>query len=140
MTNAQKYLLAALAAAPGGALSPVQTQKAMFVLGQEAENQVGKDFYQFVPYNYGPFCRSIYDDIAVFAMQGLVTVDNSSKPSRYIITKTGLEVASQADIPQQLSKYLSAVVGWVAGQSFSQLLNSVYSKYPDFAVNSVFSR
>lgn len=140
MTNARDYLLAALAAAPGGALSPVQTQKALFVLSQEAESQVGKDFYKFVPYNYGPFCRMIYDDIADLASQGLVTIDNSAKPARYIITKTGLDAAAQANIPTPLANYVSAVVGWVAGQSFSQLLNSVYSKYPAFAVNSVFSR
>lgn len=140
MTNARKYLLAALAAAPGGALSPVQAQKALFVLGQEAEGQVGRDFYQFVPYNYGPFCREIYDDVADLASQGLVMIDNSAKPARYIITKTGLDEAAQSEIAPSLEEYVSAVVGWVAAQSFSQLLNSVYSKYPAFAVNSVFSR
>lgn len=140
MANARKFLLAALAAAPDGALTPVQTQKALFVVGQEAVGQVGNDFYKFVPYNYGPFCRTIYDDVADLTREGLITVDNTAKPARYIITKTGLDAARQTEIPEQLRNYVSAVVGWVAGQSFSQLLNSVYSKYPQFAVNSVFNR
>ncbi len=140
MTNAQKYLLAALAAAPGGVLSPVQAQKALFVLGQEASSQVGEDFYKFVPYSYGPFCKSVYDDIAAFEAAGLVMIDNSSKPSRYILTKTGLDKHNAVKLPEPLATYLSDVVGWVANQSFSQLLNSIYTKYPDYAVNSVFSR
>lgn len=140
MNSGQKHLLAALAAASDGVLEPVQIQKAMFILSQEAVSHVGGQFYKFVPYNYGPFSKAIYSDLAVFEDSGWVTVDHNSSPKRYIITKSGMEQRNETLLSNTMESYVPTVVNWVKGQSFSQLLNSIYKKYPDFAVNSVFNK
>ena len=63
MLTRQDWLLLALSKSPGGAMSPVQIQKAMFLFGQEAGDTVGTDFYSFQPYDYGPFDSAVYEDL-----------------------------------------------------------------------------
>jgi hypothetical protein len=53
--------LVALAHRKGQALTPVQIQKALFVLGRELPTVVRPRFYSFKPYNYGPF-GAVYHD------------------------------------------------------------------------------
>jgi hypothetical protein len=65
------------------------SKKAMFLLKQEAGQFVGPDFYEFVPYNYGPFNSSIYDDLNTLAAAGLVTVNQSQGRSWAMYTITG---------------------------------------------------
>ena len=49
MTNKQEWLLIALAQRNGQAMTPVQIQKAMFLMAMEAKQLVGTGFYKFVP-------------------------------------------------------------------------------------------
>ena len=104
---------------------------------------VGPDFYEFVPYNYGPFNSSIYDDLNALAGAGLVTIDQSQGRSwaMYTITGTGQQKADQVrqSVAPAIRDYTQNVVTWIKGQSFAGLLRSIYSKYPSFAVNSVFA-
>jgi uncharacterized protein YwgA len=143
MASRDEFLLLALASASDGRLTPVQIQKAMFLLKQEAGQFVGPDFYEFVPYNYGPFNSSIYDDLNTLAAAGLVTVDQPQGRSwaMYTITGTGQQKAEQVrqNVAPAIRDYTQSVVTWIKGQSFAGLLRSIYSKYPSFAVNSVFS-
>ncbi len=143
MASRQDFLLLALALASDGRLTPVQIQKAMFLLAQEAGQHVGPDFYEFVPYNYGPFNSSIYDDLNLLAGSGLVTIDQSQGRSWavYAITGTGLQKADEiADsVAPAIRDYTKSVVIWIKAQNFAGLLRSIYAKYPSFAVNSVFA-
>jgi DNA-binding PadR family transcriptional regulator len=143
MASRDDFLLLALASASDGRLTPVQIQKAMFLLSQEAPSFVGPDFYQFVPYNYGPFNSTIYDDLNALSRSGLVTIDQSQGRSwsAYTITGTGQQKADQIrqSIAPAMRDYTANVVSWIKSQSFSGLLRSIYAKYPSFAVNSVFA-
>jgi|SRR5450631_815511 uncharacterized protein YwgA len=143
MASRQDFLLLALASTSDGRLTPVQIQKAMFLLKQEAGHYVGPDFYDFIPYNYGPFNSSIYDDLNALAGLGLVTIDQSQGRSwaMYTITGTGLQKAEEVgdSVAPAIRDYTKNVVSWIKAQSFAGLLRSIYSKYPSFAVNSVFS-
>src|SRR5439155_6656754 len=49
------WVLLALLAAEGHSLTPVQLQKCLFLLGSRRPKDVGRDFYHFRPYDYGPF-------------------------------------------------------------------------------------
>jgi len=51
MTTRQEWLLIALAHRRGEPMTPVQIQKAMFLMDAEAKHFVGPGFYKFVPYN-----------------------------------------------------------------------------------------
>ena len=142
MLTRQDWLLLALSKSPGGAMSPVQIQKAMFLFGQEAGDTVGTDFYSFQPYDYGPFDAAIYADLRRMTSLGHVRGEWSQGRSWKIWTITGhgrnAALALETDADARLAEYLGRVVTWATGKSFPELLRSVYAAYPEFAVNSVF--
>lgn len=143
MPSRDKFLLMALAYAKDNSLSPVQMQKAMFLLEQEAASQVGDDFYHFSPYNYGPFSSLIYDDVGSLAESGDVIIERipGRSWSNYRITANGYSKATAAitEVDPRMAEYIKNVVTWIKSLSFSELLSAIYSKYPAYAVNSVFS-
>ena len=144
MLTRQDWLLLALSMSPGGVLSPVQIQKALFLFGQEVGGMLGTDFYSFEPYDYGPFDAAVYDDLRRMTNAGQVREDWD--PGRnwksYTITMAGRRAALALEMKSdaRLTEFLERIVVWVKGRSFSELLRSVYAAYPEFAVNSVFRR
>jgi len=64
-------ILAILASANGRPLTPVQLQKAAFLLDR---NNLASGFH-FVPYDYGPFDRAVYDEAASLAQRGLASIN-----------------------------------------------------------------
>ena len=142
MLTRQDWLLLALSKSPGGAMSPVQIQKAMFLFGQGAGDSVGTGFYSFQPYDYGPFDAAIYADLrrmtSIGHVRGAWNRDRSWKT--WAITGPGRRAALvlENDADARLAEYLGRIVAWVRGRSFSELLRSVYAAYPEFAANSVF--
>src|SRR2546426_12591221 len=71
------WVLLALRAAEGHTLTPVQLQKALFLLGKRRPKDVGHPFYHFRPYDYGPFDVAVYTDADQLADEGLVVIDRS---------------------------------------------------------------
>ena len=144
MLARQHWLLIALSKSPGGVMSPVQIQKALFLFGQEAGSAVGTEFYSFEPYDYGPFDAAIYVDLRRFTNEGHVR--RQWHPGRswksYAITGSGRHaaLALEPDADTRLTEFLERIVAWVKARSFSDLLRSVYAAYPEFAENSVFRR
>ena len=142
MLTRQDWLLLALAKSPGGTMSPVQVQKALFLFGQEVGGSLGTQFYSFEPYDYGPFDAAIYVDLR--RMTSLGHVRGEWSPGRgwknYTITGPGREAAREleSDADARLAAFLERIVAWVRARSFSELLRSVYAAYPEFAVNSMF--
>jgi hypothetical protein len=143
MTSRQEWLLIALAHRNGQPMTPAQIQKAMFLMAAEARLLVGPKFYNFVPYNYGPFDANVYHDLDVLAERGLVT--GNSFPGRnwktYTVTPTGLVAAGhlKAAANHRGVGYLERVVDWVSSMSFPQLVRAIYAKYPEYKANSVFT-
>ena len=144
MLTRRDWLLLALSKAPGGVVSPVQIQKALFLFGQEVGGMIGTNFYSFVPYDYGPFDAAVYDDLRRMSTAGQVREDWDAGRiwKSYTITMAGRQVALalEKDADARLTEFLERIVVWVKGRSFSELLRSVYAAYPEFAVNSVFRR
>ena len=142
MLTRQDWLLLALSKTPGGAMSPVQIQKSLFLFGQEVGGSISTKFYSFEPYDYGPFDAAIYVDLRRMTNEGLVRGEWSPGQSRksYPITRSGLKAALRLEngANARLTEFLGRIVVWVKGRSFSELLRSVYTAYPEFAVNSVF--
>ena len=142
MLTRQDWLLLALSKFPGGAMSPVQIQKALFLFSQEVGGSIGPEFYSFEPYDYGPFDAKIYVDLRRMTTVGHVRGEWS--PGRnwknYATTKSGRKAALvlENDADARLAEFLGRIVVWVKERSFSDLLRSVYAAYPEFAVNSVF--
>jgi uncharacterized protein len=136
------WLLVALAASGQGMLSPVQIQKTMFIFKQGAKAVLSTDnFYDFIPYNYGPFDAAIYRDLDVLEMGGLTQVFNRyhGGQRRYGITPAGRQKADLVGTGNDhLTDYLAQVTQWVEGKSFADLIRAVYQQWPEFRANSVF--
>jgi hypothetical protein len=138
------WTLLVLAAARGQALQPVHLQKGLFLLGR----QLGPDrlqcesFYQFEPYDYGPFCSDVYADAEILAAEGLITIHLPANRSyrQYSATDTGL--AAAATIREQLdagvASYLDGLVAWLSRRSFREVVSAVYKAFPEMRANSVF--
>jgi hypothetical protein len=137
----EDWLLLALACADDSGLSPVQLQKVLFVLGREMPNIAGDRYYEFNPYHYGPFDANVYRDATWLSVQGLVSVSTDESALRhYSITHLGQARASKlrGGATAAALDYLTRVVAWAQGLSFSQLVKSIYAHYPETSVNSVF--
>lgn len=135
------WALLAIAAGRETGLTPVQLQKALFLLGRECANEIGEpdDFYHFEPYDYGPFDVEVYEDARQLKAEGLITI--SPVPGRrwncYRATPEG---KGKADSTREKMPggCLQKQVDWVKSQRFSQLVRAIYEKYPEMAANSVF--
>ena len=145
MSNAvprKAWPLMALACAPNNVLSPVQMQKVLFLVGEQAKDQVGDGFYRFIPHNYGPFSVDVCRDIEALGKEGETARIPSHSPSwsSYGITDSGLEKGEEyvRSLAPDVADYLKEVVDWVVKQDFPDLLRAIYAAYPGTAVNSIF--
>jgi len=135
--------LLVLSAARGEPLSPVQLQKSLFLLERNLPPGVlGQDFYQFEPYNYGPFDSNAYADANVLAFRGLARSSQAAQGNwtQYSATPEGIEHARElgAMLPEGVVEYVEKLVRWVRNQSFSSLVREIYRRYPETKINSVF--
>ena len=130
-----EWLLLALDAAGSQGLSPVQLQKSLFLLGKRATTALS-EFYEFVPYNYGPFSREIYQDAKSLEQQGLVSVTpgHNAGYREYRITPTGHMRADHLwkRVDPQAAAYLRSLVDWAQRTSFASLVSAIYSEYPEY--------
>jgi hypothetical protein len=136
------WLLSALAAAGDSGLSPVQVQKTMFLFWKGAERSLDpSEFYLFTPYNFGPFDAQIYTDLERMEATDWVRIFNpySGANRLYVITRAGEEQAARAQqADASAASYIFEVVQWVKRKSFSELLRTIYRKWPEYRRNSIF--
>ena len=136
------WTLLAIAEARGEPLTPVQLQKSLFLLGRERKKSVGRGFYKFSAYNYGPFCKVVYEDAEALAEDGLVRIDlvGGHGWSEYSATTPGLARAKKLrkEAPNDAVLYLRRVVAWARNLTFDQLVKAIYDRYPEQQENSVF--
>jgi len=147
MTQAAKtmprdWILVALLKAGDAGLNAVQLQKVMFLLGERRAKAVGRSFYSFDAYNYGPFSRNVYDDADAAIAAGLVELDASWGRSRrtYHLTDAGRREAEKLAkaLPREGVEYLGQAVPWAQKLSFNELVRAVYEAFPEMRKNSVF--
>lgn len=136
------WLLLALRFAQARGLSPIQLQKALFLLGRELPNVVGGGYYRFEPYNYGPFDKTVFEDANALAQANLIRIlpPTEARAKQYTIAPLGMartdEIMEHA--PARGVEYLKNVVEWVQELSVQDLIRSIYRRYPEFKANSVF--
>jgi uncharacterized protein (DUF488 family) len=128
MLTRQKLLLTMLAAA-GRPVNRMELTKWAFLLRQTSEEAANASFYDFVPYHYGPFSFSLYQEIGKLQEQGYVEEKGDSD-----WTLGDVEVSTPLD--QQLKFQAERVVRTHRDMSLESLLDNVYRQYPAFTVNS----
>lgn len=135
-------VLAALTPAMTGPFTPVQVQKLFFLLDDRAKNGIKGPHFNFKPHHYGPFDKKVYDELEGLADEGLVEVVEVGRAGlrTYRLTEQGYKAGEGVfftlGVPVQ--EYISEVVSYVRGLSFSELVSSIYSEYPEMRENSVF--
>lgn len=136
----REVILAALAPAKGAAHTPVQVQKLLFLIDKEASHLVGGPFFDFTPYNYGPFDKRVYKEIEALAGEGLAVVNEEGNARSFGLTPTGQSIGDTLlnTLHPNAQKYIREVSEFVRRLSFSALVSAIYKRYPEMRVNSVF--
>ncbi len=138
----QEFMLAVLAAGDGEAHTPVQVQKLFFLIDRTVPEQVGGPWFDFQPYDYGPFDQAVYADLRALAARGLVIITAlPNGPPSYRPTPEGLSAGKGflARFPAATADYLRQLCAWVQQQSFESLLSYVYQAFPEMKARSVFA-
>lgn len=134
-------------------------EKLLFLASQEeGVDDLVEDPFQFKPYHYGPYSKQIYEAVELLEELGLLiddryldddqldeaeelaldVADEQGVERRFILTESGEKVADllAAGRPDVFDK-LSRVKKTYGSLGLRRLIRYVYSKYPQFAEQSV---
>ncbi len=141
--NRRDLLLAMLACSEGRPYTPVQIQKALFLVSQQMPRLVDRrSRFNFEPYDFGPFDSDIYVEAEDLKKAGDVVIAPSAtgRWSTYAVSDSGLQKARQLldGLNAPTREYLHQVSAWVRSKTFSGLVKSIYEAYPNMKENSIF--
>lgn len=136
------FVLAVLATAQGSELTPVQLQKLFFILDRRCAERAGGPFFEFAPYDYGPFDATVYREVEALERRGLasITVPAGFSMKTYKLTPEGQRVGAALleALDESIRNFASAVSSAVRSMSFSDLVSAVYREFPEMKANSIF--
>lgn len=125
-------------------------QKLVFLMEQELDDEIGRLIqspdYNFVPYDYGPFSKQLYNDLDSLEEAGLIKVDEEDMVDgkvkyTYHLTDRGESwVRDQFDSNtgiQEIGLLADRLKSKYNDVLLSELIEEVYSEYPEYAENSV---
>lgn len=84
-----EIMLAALGSGVHEEISPVQLQKMMFLIDRNVSKRLGGPFFDFKPYDYGPFDANVYSEFSVLAMNELGDSVGHGRDRRYRLNDEG---------------------------------------------------
>ncbi|NLY74726.1 MAG: DUF488 domain-containing protein [Firmicutes bacterium] len=131
MLKRQQIILKIIESA-GKSISRLQLVKLSFLFANEIILGKPDSFYQFVPYKYGPFSFGLYHEIEKLINQGLIAKINEQD------LKLGEAInLSVLKLEPVLDKAINYICQKYGGLSNTELLNTVYNRYPWFTLCSV---
>lgn len=136
----REIVLAGLAPAQGAQHSPVQVQKLFFLIDENIPDLVDGPHFEFAPYNYGPFDKTVYEVLVKLAGEGVVDLTAEQRWVNYRLTVAGQKLADQLfdELPEEAKAFIAEASDFVRKLSFTQLVSSIYKAYPRMRANSVF--
>lgn len=140
--NRRELILAALAAGGGNtSYSPVQVQKLLFLIDRDAAHLAGGTHFNFVPYDYGPFDRAVYDELDALAQEGLAEVNTAGPYRKYRLTADGYRLGAEKldGLTEDVQSLLTKIAQWIKPLNFQQIVATIYKHYPEMKARSVFS-
>lgn len=140
--NRRELILAALAA--GGentSYSPVHVQKLLFLVDRKAVHLIGGARFNFVPYDYGPFDGTVYDELDALAEAGLAEVNTAGPYRKYGLTTDGYRQGTEwlGGLTEDGRSLLTKIALWIKPLNFQQIVATIYKHYPEMKVRGVFS-
>ncbi len=137
----EEVALLVLGFAENSFYSPVQIQKALFLINEKMPEIFDDgEAYSFQPYDYGPFDASAYHDIESLERKGLASISWSGRWKTYAISQKGLLRAkyvrkklnsSQLERAQKISDLVRKL-------PFRELVAAIYRAYPEMKEKSIF--
>lgn len=146
LSNRQKILLLVFQNLKNNKkLDPIQIQKAIFLIEKECiENKNFAKTFNFVPYNYGPFDKDIYNDLQTLIQKNFVASEWNGNIKQYKTTEdTALFDYSNELVTHYGETFIDNVkniTDFVSNLSFDELLNWLYNKYPEMAEKTVYNK
>jgi len=139
----EAFTLAVLSAANGESHQPAHVQKLFFLIDRVISDRLGGPYFNFQPYDYGPFDKAVYETLDLLESQGDVEISRSDMPSRrlYRLTRCGQEKGEKNldSLDPEAQKYIKEASSLVRELSFANLVSAIYKAYPEMKENSVFS-
>lgn len=130
-----------LSAVPAGFFGSVQLQKGIFLIARNLPD-LFETPYDFIPYDYGPYCKELYSDLDQLAEKSLIKIIERSRSQikEWIASPAGLERAQELDkdLTDQQRRYIKDVAKWCLKLSFTQIVGSICQAYPDMATKMIF--
>ena len=128
-------------------------QKLLFLIEQETEffKQYEDDVaFNFAPYKMGPFSDEVYSEIEFLLQLSAIESEPMEKPAgtgqansllenkEFQITSKGEKIAAQLVevLEPEYVRELESLITRYNSMDLKQLLQHVYSEYPEYAVNS----
>jgi uncharacterized protein YwgA len=118
-------------------MSPIQIMKGLFLIKQELKLV---DFYEFEPYLYGPCSFEVYQDLELLTDERLIIpIPSGRRWVYYRISPLGRskikDISKRMD--RKLVDRILEIKKNIAKMGVFELLRYVYSKYPEYAKNSI---
>ncbi len=124
-------------------------QKLIFLMQKEGNlNKLEPtDTYRFEPYDYGPFSSDLYDDLDEHIERDLIEDSMEEMDEEEDIVEYKYQLKSEgkdfvkrhisSEEIQEVVQEAKRIVHEYENMHLPELINIVYSKYPDYAENSV---
>lgn len=130
----EEIILNVLSLVPDNSFSPVQIQKLFFLL----EKRLQLNCFNFIPYHYGPYDRSLTDALTALAVfSGKIEIKNIDGVKHYQISSSSYNDISNF-FDDSKRKFIREMVSFIKKLSFKQLCMAIYKEFPEMAQNSVF--
>jgi type I restriction enzyme, S subunit len=110
--------------------------KYAFLFQMEGDGQ--RRLYHFIPYQYGPFAKQVYEDLSGLVQNGVVRMENDQDQEKTRITLVDTDKADEmlANIPEDVKVDLASIVETYGSLNHRDLLKVVSKKYPAYAKKS----
>ena len=134
-------MLAAMSTAGCAPFQPVHVQKLFFLIDRKLADTAGGTYFDFEPYDYGPFDKNVYANLDELSDAGLVQITGDGRYRSYSLTEAGRErgVAALSKLTDKQAAALRTLTTFVRSLGFAALVTTIYSAFPEMKVNSVFS-
>lgn len=132
------WILLALRRTP---LDRMHIMKTLFLIWHRSGRKI-TNYFEFIPYLYGPCSFEVYSEIEKLKGEGLIVQPPHPMPQwvNYYLTEKGKKSAEEITkrVPNNTLGFIEEISEEVSQLSFYELLKMVYKEAPDFAVNSMF--
>jgi uncharacterized protein YwgA len=134
--NKKEVILAAMAPAKSNKYSPVQIQKLLFLMDKAFSAITGVPILNFQPYYYGPFDKSIIDELEQLRDDGLILFTSEGTYTSYSLSSRGQVEGEKIlySMPEKPREYIKLLSEFVRKLSFAELVSVISKDFPDMKI------